>query len=64
MSRRMSRAAARRAGTTSRRPPHAEPDQAAAPPPPVARANKRFLAVAVLMQAAWIGFLAVMALLS
>jgi hypothetical protein len=64
MSRRMSRAAARRAGTNSRRPPRAEPDQAATPHPAAVRTNKWFLAVALLVQAAWIGFLAVMALLS
>jgi len=63
MSRRTRRPAARRAAANSRRPLHPEPDQAAEPRRAPARPNKWFLAVALLAQAAWIGFLAAMALL-
>jgi hypothetical protein len=63
MSRRTRRPAVRRAGGNSRRPLRPEPDQAAEPRRAPARPNKWFLAVALLAETAWIGFLVLMALL-
>jgi len=60
MSRRTRRPATRQPGANSRRP---TPAEAANPRSAPARPSKWFLAVALFLQAAWIGFLAAMALL-